>query len=641
MIRTVNDVLPGVKRPFRVEDIQFLWEGLNNVLASSVGSTPRVLSGFTIKEDSNLSAGVIAFNGKLYMHPDTDGYRIAVNSSVYAGQTPSEDDMRAFADGTVQNMYFYDVLSTNSAIGQLVGVFSKDNIEDWSAFGGGSAGVSVFNAPLYDYLIYGTPTVVTLSTELLAEILLSLQTGKDTIIVDSTKSPAMLMRLDYGRWISGSLYMWTLHGFVAGIDTGRLKMRGLTVDMSSGVVNPRSNLLESINSYIQDNKNNIADENNRMFNFVGNLRVKDNTVMTAVGNGVSYDIGASELGYNQPFNFLNRLTIKRLPVLVASGNGSSYDINLGGSTLQNPFNFVQPLTVGGDLVATKQVRYENIPFARLLEAGTPAPAPVPSGAELIRYVDNNYVVWLYDETEPITSGGCISARIYKARKAGLPDIVHVLVGYYQDEIRFRHVNLTPVENNEIRVETGSIIYSTKLGNDSITTAMLQNSCVTTQKLNDLSVTPSKLANGAVTVWKIGEGAVETPKLADKAVTRAKLSNDAKSPIVFIISITDSASEQTGATVRYNPLGYTWRINVSSNTCYLEIMGDGLTSDSVTAITTPNNAAVTTPIAAYSWVQNTTGGIRVHFDAWLLQAQSAYPDPSPVNIMLVGATAVLG
>lgn len=181
MIRTVNSVLPGVKRPFRLQDVQFIYDSLNSALAGGVGATPRVLSGFDLKDDGNLSAGVIAFNGKLYYHPDTDGYRIPLGGTVYAGDVPSEDDMRPFKDGTVQPMYYYNILTTTATGNVLVGAFTEKNLEDWRAFGG-SGDVKIFPLPMRS-LIESSQTT-TISNNVFDSISSALNDNKAVIFYD-------------------------------------------------------------------------------------------------------------------------------------------------------------------------------------------------------------------------------------------------------------------------------------------------------------------------------------------------------------------------------------------------------------------------------------------------------------------------
>lgn len=131
-ILKLNDVNAGVRRPLRVEDIQNVWSGLNSLLASyNTGDTPRILSGFTQKNDGTLSEGVIAFQGQLYYHPDTEGNRIALNNSIYTKPIAS-DDLRIFADNT-EHPFSFDMLVgvTGAQGGVLIGQCTLANLEAW------------------------------------------------------------------------------------------------------------------------------------------------------------------------------------------------------------------------------------------------------------------------------------------------------------------------------------------------------------------------------------------------------------------------------------------------------------------------------------------------------------------------------
>lgn len=127
MIRKINNVAPAVTRPLRLEDIQMIWDGLNSALASPQ-DTPKIISGFEIKSDSNVSAGVIAFNGSLWYHPDTAGFTIPVGAEIYAHEI--NDDSRTFGDGTVRPFYLNQIVSIDNT-GVLIGTASEANLSAW------------------------------------------------------------------------------------------------------------------------------------------------------------------------------------------------------------------------------------------------------------------------------------------------------------------------------------------------------------------------------------------------------------------------------------------------------------------------------------------------------------------------------
>lgn len=147
MIKKLNDVSPAVKRPMRVSDLQDVWDGLSNALASdttsdSTGPYARIISGFYPKSDGNLSAGTVACSGNLYFHPDIDGFRIPLGSTVYTSEAASGDS-RVFADGTTQ-MFSFNRLAVATSGGTSIGTFTQQFI-DSNRVGGipdGSLGTS-------------------------------------------------------------------------------------------------------------------------------------------------------------------------------------------------------------------------------------------------------------------------------------------------------------------------------------------------------------------------------------------------------------------------------------------------------------------------------------------------------------------
>lgn len=133
MIKTLNSEVPGVKRPLRISDLQDIWDGLGNALASTApnSTTPIVLSGFYAKTDNTLSAGAVAYGGKIYYHPDTDGYRITVGSTVYV-KVVASGDTRTFDDGSVRPMSTINVCtSTGSSGDTVIGAMTLQNISLW------------------------------------------------------------------------------------------------------------------------------------------------------------------------------------------------------------------------------------------------------------------------------------------------------------------------------------------------------------------------------------------------------------------------------------------------------------------------------------------------------------------------------
>lgn len=132
-LKRINSVNAGTKRPFRLQDMQDVWDGLNQALALGTTTTPRIISGFTLQTDNSFSSGVVAFKNRLYFHAATTNARINKDEDVYAVELPS-DDLRIFADG-FQQLFSYEYVAlsnpTGSVTKELIGRFSIENVEKW------------------------------------------------------------------------------------------------------------------------------------------------------------------------------------------------------------------------------------------------------------------------------------------------------------------------------------------------------------------------------------------------------------------------------------------------------------------------------------------------------------------------------
>lgn len=587
MIRTVNDVLPGVKRPFRLQDIEFVWEGLNSALAASVGSTPRILSGFNIKADNNLSAGVIAFNGQLYMHPDTDGYRIPLDATVYAGSAPSADDMRAFADGTVQNMYWYDVLSTNKTIaegveGVLVGAFTKANIEAWSAFGGGGGNTKIFNMTgIYAYLASANPTTITLSAETLNELSDAVSMGKQIVLTDMATYVNEIYFINLSLYRrDGQTYYFTINGYVAtGSSTaittngmGFVRSRGITINMTTGVVNTVTNNMVQLNVHSADGatQNIVSSYPNAVFNFPQNVLIKDvGSVVTGNwGSGKRYDAGINA-NTDVELNFFNPLYVASVKVATVDGiseiavrhptqnnrrgilvnngvtvvsadtasNGGLTFVNsdrtavigsigarVTGNTLDNLFigwgsDFANPLynlSVGSD-----KFTYKNVDVALTEDNKTiiiHKPSPISkemakyesTGVAIIPTPSNNStgITWMKQNTTDTL------VQIGAFTNGDSEENIFTFMGWKEGtSYPYSTANNLAVGKNRLTYKNKNVWYDGLTG------------IVNTAALADKAVTYEKMAADAIGYSNIKDGVVGAAKLIDEAVTNAKLADN--------------------------------------------------------------------------------------------------------------------
>lgn len=111
-IKTINPANPGLKRPFRLSDLQNVWDGLTEALASETinSATPiKIVSGLHIF-GGILTPGVIAYKGKLYYYEGatSDNGGFSEGDDMYVATI--DDDDRTLSTGLVQPFYINNVI---------------------------------------------------------------------------------------------------------------------------------------------------------------------------------------------------------------------------------------------------------------------------------------------------------------------------------------------------------------------------------------------------------------------------------------------------------------------------------------------------------------------------------------------------
>lgn len=111
-IKTINPANSGLKRPFRLSDLQNVWDGLTEALASETlnSATPiKIVSGLHISGDI-LTPGVIAYKGKLYYYEGatSDNGGFSEGNDMYVATI--DDDDRTLSTGLVQPFYINNVI---------------------------------------------------------------------------------------------------------------------------------------------------------------------------------------------------------------------------------------------------------------------------------------------------------------------------------------------------------------------------------------------------------------------------------------------------------------------------------------------------------------------------------------------------
>jgi len=126
MLKKLNSANAGVKRPLRVSDLQDIWNALGTLFTSDVSTDTIIVSGFNDKGNGYLSAGIAVKAGKLYYHPDVEGYRILIGGVVYGNEIDGVD-VRVFDDTTEQDFSFNVVASTGTSA-VVLGTFTLNFI---------------------------------------------------------------------------------------------------------------------------------------------------------------------------------------------------------------------------------------------------------------------------------------------------------------------------------------------------------------------------------------------------------------------------------------------------------------------------------------------------------------------------------
>lgn len=111
-IKTINPANPGLKRPFRLSDLQNVWDGLTEAFASETlnSTTPiKIVSGLHIF-GGILTPGVIAYRGKLYYYEGatSDNGGFSEGDDMYVATI--DDDDRTLSTGLVQPFYINNVI---------------------------------------------------------------------------------------------------------------------------------------------------------------------------------------------------------------------------------------------------------------------------------------------------------------------------------------------------------------------------------------------------------------------------------------------------------------------------------------------------------------------------------------------------
>ena len=137
-IKKLNSTKPGVLRPVQASDLQDIWDGLANALASdtitsATGDTEpaaevRIISGMHVTDSSFITSGVIAYNGELYYF-DGDTEVLQEDTILYLHKRNGPD--RTLANGSVIPFYILNTVDSDPTDGVSIGMATKVQLDKW------------------------------------------------------------------------------------------------------------------------------------------------------------------------------------------------------------------------------------------------------------------------------------------------------------------------------------------------------------------------------------------------------------------------------------------------------------------------------------------------------------------------------
>lgn len=126
-IKTINPANPGLKRPFRLSDLQNVWDGLTEALASETlnsTTTIKIVSGLHML-GGILTPGMIAYKGKLYYYEGatSDNGGFSEGNDMYVATI--DDDDRTLSTGIVQPFYINNVIRNSSVNSRAIRILTN------------------------------------------------------------------------------------------------------------------------------------------------------------------------------------------------------------------------------------------------------------------------------------------------------------------------------------------------------------------------------------------------------------------------------------------------------------------------------------------------------------------------------------
>lgn len=140
----INNANPSEKRPFRLSDIQDIWNGIKSLFKAISGEQFRIISGFDLVSGTYTS-GTVWYNGELYEY-DSSAYPITPSTTRVSFTRISQDD-RTLEGGSIQPFSYKYVCGGDTLSGSTTFTYFVANIEKYKSFLGDG---SVTTAKLAD-----------------------------------------------------------------------------------------------------------------------------------------------------------------------------------------------------------------------------------------------------------------------------------------------------------------------------------------------------------------------------------------------------------------------------------------------------------------------------------------------------------
>lgn len=136
----INNASPSEKRPFRLSDIQDIWNGIKSLFKAISGQQFRIISGFDLVSGTYTS-GTVWYNGELYEY-DSSVYPITPSTTRVAFSRIAQDD-RTLEGGSIQPFSYKYVCGGDALNGSMTFTYFVAEIEKYKSFlGNGSVTTS-------------------------------------------------------------------------------------------------------------------------------------------------------------------------------------------------------------------------------------------------------------------------------------------------------------------------------------------------------------------------------------------------------------------------------------------------------------------------------------------------------------------